>query len=131
MKRGYLLSAGCKDLIDVLKQPPRPSSRPAARLMDLSNLKQPVDFLKLTKFKPAQSKPLPPNPTSLPPVIGGLVIPHQASASQLAALLGQKVFQIMADVMRLGFFTTPEQPLRFEIISRVARRYGFIAIKAA
>jgi Translation initiation factor IF-2, N-terminal region len=130
MKRGYLLPEGCKDLIDVWKQPPKPSSPHYTCLM-VSHFKQPGDFLKLTTFKPAQSKPLLQSPAPLPPIIGELVIPNQASVSQLAALLGQKVFQIIADVMRLGFFATPQQALSFEIISRVARRYGFIAIKTA
>jgi hypothetical protein len=45
--------------------------------------------------------------------------------------LSQKPFQIVADVMQLGVFATVKQTLDFEIISRVARKYGFIAKRAA
>jgi hypothetical protein len=130
MQRGYLLPEGCKDLIDVLKQPMQPPSRQPARLVDISNLKQLAEFLKLIKFKPQQPQPVLQSPAPLPPIIGEIVITDQTPASKLAALLGQKLFQIIADVMELGVFATATQPLSFEIISRVARKYGFMAIKA-
>ena len=41
-----------------------------------------------------------------------------------------KASQIIADVMQLGFFVTAK-PLDFKIISSVARKYGFIAKRAA
>lgn len=124
MKRGYLLPDGCKDLIDVLKQSKHP-----LRLIDASTLKHLVYLLKskpqLLKFKP---KHLLPEPlAALPPVVGEFLIPDQTTVSQLALLLGQKVFQIIADVMELGFFVTVKDSLSFQIISSVARKYGFFA----
>jgi hypothetical protein len=105
MKRGYLLPEGCKDLIDTLK-------------------------LKL-HHEPKHPSPQHSAPLSLPPIIGEIVIPEQTSVLDLAKLLTQKPFQIVADVMQLGVFATVKQTLDFEIISSVARKYGFIAKRAA
>jgi len=131
MKRGYLLPEGCKDLIDVLKlKPKQQSPQHPAHLVDILKLK--FDFLKLMpqvlKLKPKPHSPQ--HPAPLPPLVGEIVIPEQTSASQLAALLGQKASEIIADVMQLGFFVTAK-PLDFKIISSVARKYGFIAKRAA
>jgi translation initiation factor IF-2 len=52
------------------------------------------------------------------------------TVSQLAALLGKKPFQIIADLMEIGVFASANQSLDFEAISKVARQYGFIAKKA-
>jgi len=106
MKRGYLLPDGCKDLIDVLKlkqhqEPKHPSPQPLA------------------------------SPIPLPPIVGEILVPEQASVAQLATLLRQKPFQIVADLMHFGVFATVKQTLNFEIISRVARKYGYIAKQAA
>ena len=103
MKRGYLLPEGCKDLIDVLTLKPQQQPRPPSFLL-----------------------PAPP-----PLIVGEIVVPERTSVLQLAALLGQKPFQIVADVMQLGIFATVTQPLGFQIISSVARKYGFIAKRAA
>lgn len=48
---------------------------------------------------------------------------------ELALLLGQKPFQIMADLMQMGVFATINQVLDFETIVRVARMHGFTARK--
>src|SRR5271154_3850049 len=103
MKRGYLLPEGCKDLIDILKLKPHHEPK----------------------------HPSPPHPAPPPPIIGEIVIPEQTTILDLARLLSQKPFQIVADVMQLGVFATVKQTLRFEIISSVARKYGFIAKRAA
>jgi hypothetical protein len=102
MKRGYLLPEDCKDLIDVLK--PKSRSEP--------------------------KRPSPPPPAALPPITGELVIPAQTSVLDLARLLGQKPFRIVADLMQFGVFATVKQTLDFEVISSVARKYGFIAKRA-
>jgi len=116
MRRGYLLPEGCKDLIDVL-----PLERPSPP----GNWK---GFIAVSKFKPQVWKT---NwiaaATPLPPIVGELVIPDRSSVAQLAALLGQKPFQIIADLLGLGVFAGLHQPLDFDIISRVARKYGFVA----
>jgi hypothetical protein len=106
MKRGYLLPNGCKDLADALK---------------LKQLHQPR--LRVMRHL----APLPPPP----PIVGELVIPEQTSVLDLAKMLGQKPFKIIADVMQLGGYVTVEQILDFNIISSVARKYGFIAKRAA
>ena len=103
MKRGYLLPKGCKDLIDTFK--------PHHEQKNMS---------------PQHHVSLP----SLPPVIGELVIPEQTSVLDLARLLSQKPFQIVADLMQFGAFATVEQTLDFEVISSVARKYGFTTKRA-
>jgi hypothetical protein len=105
MKRGYLLPEGCKDLIDTLKLKPHDDPK----------------------------HPSPPRPVAapLPPIVGELVIPEQTSVSDLARLLSQKPFQIVADLMQFGIFATFKQTLDFQTISSVARKYGFIAKRAA
>jgi hypothetical protein len=102
-KRGYLLPAGCKDLIDALKLKPRYGLKPS---------------------RPKQ-------PASLPPVIGELVVPEPASVADLAGLLDQKPFVIVADLMGFGVLATVHQVIDFETISRVTRKYGFTARRAA
>ncbi len=124
MKRGYLLPEGCKDLIDVLKLKPSFVAEDCKNVIDVSKLKPQV-----FKLKPKQQSPK--HPAPVPPIVGEIIIPEQTSVSQLAALLGQKAFQIIADVMELGVFATVKQPLDFKIISSVARKYGFIAKRAA
>ena len=123
MKRGYLLPKGCKDLIDAMRL--KASLLPQGRehLLNISKLKPQVfDF----KLKHTQQPQVP-----LPPVTAQLVIPDQTTVSQLAALLGQKPFNIIADVMQLGVFAFVDQVLDFTTISCVARKYGYLAIKPA
>src|SRR6266487_918101 len=117
MKRGYLLPNGCKDLIDVLKLKPSFIAEDCKNLIDISKLKPQV-----FKLKPKQQSPK--HPVPLPSIVGEIVIPEQTSVSQLAAILGKKPFQIIADVMELGVFANVKQPLDFKIISSVARKYG-------
>ena len=103
MKRGYLLPEGCKDLIDVWK----------------------------VKGTPKPSTPKSSSAAALPPVIGDLVVPAGMTVSELAASLTQKPFQIIADLMELGIFANLKDELGFETISKVVRKYGFIAKRAA
>lgn len=105
-ERGYLLPKGCKDLIDAKKI----QAEPQAKV-----------FLKPVSAPPKQP----------PAVKGDLLVPEHATAKQLADLLGQKPFKIIADVMELGIFATVNQSLGFEAISEIARRYGYIAKKKA
>ncbi len=119
MERGYLLPEGCKDLIDVLKL-----KQKRAQCLVLKPYAQPP------KGHGPMIKPLK-QPAPLPPVKGEIIIPAPTSVSQLAALLGQKPFRIIADLMQLGVFANVHQLLGFETVSRIARQYGFIAKKAA
>jgi hypothetical protein len=126
MNRGYLLPPGCKDLIDVMNLKAKLSLSPPQLDYFLEALKKHKQFL---KFEPKQPSPQPVAP--LPPMVGQIVVPAETTAAQLAPLLGLKPFQIVADVLELGFFVTAKDPLSFEIISSVARKHGFLAIKAA
>ena len=119
MARGYLLPPGCKDLIDVLNLK-QEASRGFVDISTLkfSNLKPPV-----WKLKPIEASK-PPSP-----IVGEIVIPEKTSVGQLAELLGQPPFQIMADLMEIGVFAGVHQVLGFGTIARIARKYGFTARK--
>jgi len=111
MQRGFLLPEGCKDLIDVLKLKPR-----------LELLKLP---LQVFDFQPKQQQ----YPALLPAIVGQIVVTEQTTVAKLAALLGRKPFQIIGDLMEIGVFASLHQLLGFEAISKIARKYGFIAIR--
>ena len=120
MQRGYLLPEGCKDLIDVLplKRPSPPGDWKG--FIAVSKLKPQVWKLKPKQHWIGAAAPL-------PAIVGELVVPDRSSVAQLATLLGQKPFLIIGDLLELGVFAGLHQPLDFDIISRVARKYGFIA----
>ena len=122
MQRGYLLPEGCKDLNDVLKRKPKREHYLLPKL--------PNQFAQLPKGYGTMIKPRKQS-APLPPVKGEIIIPAQTTVSQLAALLSRKPFMIVADLMQMGVFANVWQLLGFETISRVARKYGFIAKKAA
>jgi len=126
MKRGYLLPPGCKDLIDVLNLKEKKQQALITGLPQLPPLPE--------AFETAM-KPLKPTsvwkPTSLPPVKGEIIVPAVTTVGKLAALLGQKPYLIIADLMmELGIFAMSTELLDFEAISKVARKHGFIAKKA-
>jgi len=148
MNRGYLLPPGCKDLIDAMNlKAVLPGSPGRSGFIDFSYLTPQVVKL-MQKLSPKQldhllevfikgklqmvKLPLSPQPAGgLSPLASQIVVPPETTAAQVAALLGLKPFQIVADVLELGFFVTAKEPLSFEIISSVARKHGFLAIKAA
>jgi hypothetical protein len=101
MKRGYLLPEGCRDLIDVLK----------------------------SKVQHKQ-KPPPRAPKPLPPIVGEMSVAEQMTVGELAALLKQKPFKIIADLMEIGVFVNVHGRLHFDIVAKVVRRYGYTAKKA-
>ena len=105
-ERGYLLPKGCKDLIDVIHLHGHPDA---------------TIFLK--------SAPNPSQPA--PPFHGELVVPEHTTVAELAQLLKQKPFKIIADLMQLGVFATANQSLGFEAVARIARAYGYMAKKQA
>ncbi len=105
-ERGYLLPGGCKDLIDAIKL----QSQPQAKV-----------FLKAA-HAPA---------TQLPAIKGDLLVSEHSTAKELAGLLRQKPFKIIADAMQLGVFATVNQPLGFDTISQIARKYGYLAKRTA
>src|SRR5262245_46469477 len=101
-ERGYLLPNGCKDLIDAIKLRATPRT----------------DIF-LHSASPAANQP--------PAMKGDLLVSDHATVSQLAALLGQKPFTIVADAMGLGIFAGANQSLDFDAISRIAAKYGYTA----
>jgi len=148
MNRGYLLPPGCKDLIDAMNlKAVLPGSPGRSGFIDFSYLTPQVVKL-MQKLSPKQldhlleafikgklqTVYLPHSPQSaagLTPMTGQIVVPSETTAAQLAPLLGLKPFQVVADVLELGLYVTAKEPLSFEIISSVARKHGFLAIKAA
>lgn len=120
MSRGYLLPEGCKDLIDVLNLHHKEQSL------------EPYFLPKLPKLFPGlQAKPdklKQPSPQSLTHEI---TVPAQITVSELAILLGQKPFKIIADLMEFGVFANVMDPLDFEVVSKIAMKYGFTVSKSA
>lgn len=119
MKRGYLLPPGCKDLHDALKLELKqvPEGFWESQCMPTSLFDVTVEL----------SETVGP----LPPIKGQIVIPPHTTVKKLAALLDQKPFQIIGDLMQLGIFATVDFLVDFKSISKVARMYGFTAIRAA
>jgi|SRR5271165_4160142 len=102
-KRSYLLPKGCKDLIDALKVQAQQQTPPPWPVGQPSG------------------KP--------PPIKGDILVSENSSPRELAALLGQKPFKIIADLIKLGVFAGAKQPLDFEAIRKVALKYGWTARK--
>ena len=120
MKRGYLLPDGCKDLIDVLKLKQQQHRSGHTLAVKWHN----QDAMALV------TKWLKPSPAPLPPVKGVMLIPGQISVSQLAEMLGKKPFYIVAELIKMGVFTTAKGHVDFEASSKIVRKYGFLAKKA-
>lgn len=100
-KRDYLLPEGCKDLINVLK------------LND-----QPV------QPRPAMT---PATPLPLPPIAWEIKVAEQMTVYDLATVLKQKPFLIIADLIEFGVFATVHQQIGFETIAKVVQKYGYTA----
>ena len=56
-----------------------------------------------------------------------LVVPDSLKVSELASLLNQKPFKIIADLMEIGVFANINQQISFEAISKVLNHYGYTA----
>ena len=102
-KRDYLLPPGCKDLIDVI---------------NLESAKRTEAHQHLGELRGVP-----------PPITGDILVAGSTTVQQLAELLRQKPFKIIADLMELGVFAAVNQVVGFEAISKVARRYGYVAKK--
>jgi Translation initiation factor IF-2, N-terminal region len=85
------------------------------------------DLSDIPKYK---AMPTPQPLAPLPPITGEMTVPAQMTVSELAAALSQNPFRIIADLMGLNIFVTLEHQLDFDLISRVARKYGFTAKRA-
>lgn len=109
-KRDYLLPAGCKDLIDVL------------RLQEKREAK-------LQAWLPESSDQL--APWILPPVKGELQLSDPIMVEQLAAQLHQKPFKVIAELMQLGVFATAKQAITFEAAAKLLLKYGYRAKRSS
>lgn len=134
MKRGYLLPPGCKDLADVLKHKQQPVQGDVFHSLPQISEKHWTVYIPVSKkfgttYDPTLKfwKP----PATLPPLKGQIFIPPHTTVRKLADLLGQKPFQIIGELMKMGMFATVDFLLDFKTISKVARMYGFTAIAAA
>ena len=79
-----------------------------------------IDAINPSGLGPAGGPAAPGQPTEL-------LISEPIFVNQLAALLGQDVPRIMADLMQTGVFAKADQLLDFEAISEVVRKYGLTA----
>jgi hypothetical protein len=118
------------------------------------------DFLDLIKKSHSTANPGSPAPSNIqvisfspwsdeiplaemPPVNGEIIIPAKTSAVDLASLLERNLVEIIADLHQLGVIPSQgfpliksitealKEPLDFETISKIARRYGLIAKRAS
>lgn len=116
-ERGYLLPKGCKDLIDAIGHHREPESKIFVKLPFVHSKPQTSISLKSAPSPPAMK--------------GDLFVSDKTTVKDLAVLLGQKAFQIIADAMGLGIFATVNQPLGFKATSQIAKKYGYIAKRSA
>jgi len=83
--------------------------------------------------EPVAETPPPAPPVEPPAAVSGdepedhklIVIKPPIMVPELAARLGLKPFQIMADLIKLGVFIAPTQPLEPEIAAKVCEAHGF------
>ena len=92
-----------------------------------------IDAIKLhPQLKPkVWFKPVSAPPNQPPPTKGELLVSVPTPVLELAALLKQTPFKIIADLMQLGVFANVNQCLDFQVVSQVAVRYGYVAKKSA
>jgi hypothetical protein len=81
-----------------------------------------IDVLKLPEGRKDQPE--------LPPIVGELELPDPIELRELAALVNQKPFQLIADLMALGVFANLHQHLDFATAAKVARNYGYTTRRA-
>lgn len=79
-----------------------------------------IDVIKLSGLGAASVPAAPGQPTEL-------LISEPILVNQLAAILGQDVPRIVADLMQIGVFAKTDQRLDFDAVSKVARKYGLTA----
>jgi len=114
-ERGYLLPEGSKDLIDVIRLAPQ--SNIFVKLPSIPSKPQSA-----ISVKPASEAPAPK---------GDIFVSDNTTVKELAALLGQKAFRIIADAMEMGIFANVTQSLGFKAISQIAEKYGCTAKRTA
>ena len=124
-KRSYLLPNGCKDLIDLinlqkLSPPSFPHVTPIDAVMswtDIEDLKSELEAKAKLPIIPA------------PALQGEISASDATTVSELAAMLDQKPYKIITDLMQFGVFATVNQSLDLALISKIAHKYGFTVRK--
>jgi hypothetical protein len=138
-KRSYLLPPGCKDLIDLLRleEQKKRASLQLPMLQGLPGLHGgetliagTQEILGAWKLKKKKSKEPKADPPGIP-TLREVVIPDEILVVDMAKLAGQKPFKIIADLIELGIFANVTQKVGFEPASRILKKYGVIAKKAA
>lgn len=115
MNRGYLLPEGCKDLVDAWKA---------------KELPHPFSFLPaIYPGKGVGHWITHPMPLKGPHYKGMLKVPAQVSVLELATMLNQNMSRIFADLLEFGGLAAVKEQLDFATIKKIARKYGFIAVK--
>ncbi|HSU53154.1 MAG TPA: translation initiation factor IF-2 N-terminal domain-containing protein [Candidatus Dormibacteraeota bacterium] len=125
-KRGYLLPPGCKDLIDMLRMEQSKNAMPLYQFGEsLEESQEPAPWWDF-KSKPSKKKSAFSSPKT---ELGEITIPEKISVAEIAAMIGQKPFKIIADLMQMDVFTTLHADIDFEVAAKVLRKYGLIAKK--
>jgi hypothetical protein len=132
-KRSYLLPPGCKDLIDLLRLEQQ-KRRPSVQLpmlqsgdMFMAGIEEVFGPWKLKKIKTKDPETASPGI----PSIREVAIPDEILVRELAKVAGQKPFRIIADLMEIGIFANVKQKIGFDAASRILKKYGITAKKAA
>ena len=86
------------------------------------------DLIDLLRLPEPNEKEL---PWRVPLLIGEIVIPDPITTKELARVLHQKPFKIVADLMQIGVFATVDSALPLDAVAKVARRYGYRVIREA
>ena len=129
-QRGYLLPPGCKDLIDVLRlQELHKQAFKLPLLMGQAPISGAEHFSQVWKIDEEKLK----STSSVPGVEPGFFLEvslgPNVTVDFLASLLGRKPFQIVADLMELGVFASPQETVNFDDAAKVLRKYGLSASK--
>jgi hypothetical protein len=59
-----------------------------------------------------------------------MTLAEQMTVRQLAAALKLKPYRIVADLVEIGILATVDHQIPFDVIAKVARKYGYTAKKA-
>lgn len=133
-KRSYLLPPGCKDLIDLLNLEEQ-KKQISIQLPFLKGLQSGETFVAGTEqilgpWKLKKNSKEPENaPKNLP--LREVTITAEILIRDLAVIASQKPYKIIADLMEIGIFANVNQPVNFDAASRVLKKYGIVAKKAA
>jgi Translation initiation factor IF-2, N-terminal region len=55
---------------------------------------------------------------------------RDTTVAELATLLGQRPMRLIADLFQLGVFASERGTLKFDIVRKVAQKYGYLAQQA-